>query len=81
MRAEKASKTADMIDGDAIITQIKDRRSLQLLRVAGVTNFVISNELSSMIMVHLARTPDLKHFWCARFAHYSRTAQAVACSV
>ena len=34
----------------AVITEIKDRRSLQLLRVAGVVgqaDFVIANELSS----------------------------------
>ena len=34
-----------------------------LLRVAGVSNFVISDELTSMITTHLARNPDLRHFW------------------
>merc|ERR1711971_1180173 len=36
---------------------------LQLLRVAHVSNFVIANELSSMMMVHLARSPELRFFW------------------
>jgi hypothetical protein len=48
---------------ESIITEIKDRSSLQLLRVAGVSNFVISDELTSMITTHLARNPDLRHFW------------------
>ena len=36
---------------------------MQLLRMAGVTNFVISDELTSMITVQLARNPNLHHFW------------------
>lgn len=48
---------------DSIITEIKDRQSLQLLRVAGISHFVISDELISMMTVHLARNPSLHHFW------------------
>eukprot|EP00928_Gymnodinium_smaydae_P041379 TRINITY_DN28013_c0_g1_i1.p1 TRINITY_DN28013_c0_g1~~TRINITY_DN28013_c0_g1_i1.p1 ORF type:complete len:795 (-),score=115.48 TRINITY_DN28013_c0_g1_i1:250-2634(-) len=46
-----------------LITEIKKRCSLQVLRVAGVSNFVIANELSAMMMVHLAHAPELRHFW------------------
>jgi len=48
---------------DRIITEIKDRKSLQLLRVTGVSQFIIANELSSMMMVHMACRPELRHFW------------------
>eukprot|EP01043_Picozoa_sp_COSAG02_P022406 COSAG02_NODE_1164_length_14157_cov_2.925096_6_plen_761_part_00 len=48
---------------DSITTEIKDRQSLQLLRVAGISHFVISDELTSMMTVHLARNPSLRHFW------------------
>jgi hypothetical protein len=40
----------------SVVTEIKDRKSLQLLRVAGVSNnFVIANELS--------RNPGGRQFW------------------
>ena len=60
--ADRASGQGGPAD-ESIITEIKDRSSLQLLRVAGVSNFVISDELTSMITTHLARNPDLRHFW------------------
>eukprot|EP00747_Dinoflagellata_sp_TGD_P086343 gnl/TRDRNA2_/TRDRNA2_163251_c2_seq1.p1 gnl/TRDRNA2_/TRDRNA2_163251_c2~~gnl/TRDRNA2_/TRDRNA2_163251_c2_seq1.p1 ORF type:complete len:141 (+),score=19.85 gnl/TRDRNA2_/TRDRNA2_163251_c2_seq1:155-577(+) len=45
------------------MTEIKNRNSLQLLRMARVDNFVIANELEAMMMVHLAFEPELRHFW------------------
>ena len=63
MLAERPKDAGSDID-TAVITEIKDRRSLQLLRVAGESDdFVIANELSSAMICHLARTPDLRHFW------------------
>lgn len=52
--------------GTSMCTEIKDRQSLQLLRVAGVADFIIANELSSLLMVHLAREPLLSYFWSER---------------
>jgi len=48
---------------ERLIVELKDRQAVQLLKATGAANFVIGNELSSMMMVHLARNPDLRYFW------------------
>lgn len=63
MKSKRGSVELAGLTSGSVITEIKDRQSLQLLRIAGIKNFVISDELSSMITVHLARNPSLRHFW------------------